>query len=882
MVGEIRVGCVPRDLQLVTQRGVPAVGVESVHAFLRASLFWWLITMLWTLTAGRQLDLLLGDNVTGYRLATRFVEDPAIHGVMFRSRAQTYANWKRFPSRFASDYRGDTFVATTLDIRNFYYSVSAPPSVLVSSFTASLEAEAKLTPKARALTELLDALHLAYAGACNATEPRRPAKTAAAPLPVGPPSSQVLANLVMSLAAGDLQVNPEILAVATYADDLVLVSSAFPEMHESAPEYLSRIGVIDDTKSLAAPSVVPVAALDVGLDKSSTVFVRAAEQSRDEPEENTEDTEALDPYIEGEASPDWEAGLLTVLRAPYKRDRVPHSLVAEIRRIVDEIRVGVDKNETAGKLRAIVDEIDSALFLAVRPYWSDLLVAAVATLGPDAIQAMTKQFEHVVESIEPPIDASELTVAALYSGLRASWIHALAQAMSVAMARPEREAFAEAVPQLIPQGRLGAISSATLVRYSHRLRARRLVAPSFVASPLAEFTDWDGPLIGEGIVAAFSEWCRQQGPGRMRALLIRHVRSAVRFVPLHEACLAVHAWADPETDRWVDRVFEVLSAQPLVDSRTLGDLERRAREALQPGAATVPESDEERRRLVLRFALPSLTIAGDQLRVLLDGDRERYGEIAQHSRRATMRVVLAAINRKADVLVLPEWSVLPELLPWVMQRSATAQMLTVVGQAASIGAGKYANVLWTGIPIRDELGRAACLVPPQRQKSYLSPEERQTLARAGVTASIADSEVPVYGWRGLRFASLICFEFADISIREALRDRADMVTVSSWNRDWRYFDAIQEATTRDNYCLTVCVNTGQYPGTRMMRPTSSAKAVVASVQGSDDATVLTRRVDMAPIVAGRARGKRPGEFLEYEPADDATIDDYKPLPPAWS
>ena len=65
-----------------------------------------------------------------------------------------------------------------------------------------------------------------------------------------------------------------------------------------------------------------------------------------------------------------------------------------------------------------------------------------------------------------------------------------------------------------------------------------------------------------------------------------------------------------------------------------------------------------------------------------------------------------------------------------------------------------------------------------------------------------------------------------------LRAGADLLTVSSLNKDWRYFDAIQESTTRDNYCLTLCVNTGAFPGTKLMRPTSSAMAVAASVHGS--------------------------------------------------
>jgi predicted amidohydrolase len=882
MINRVRIGCVPRDLQLVTQDGVPSVGVESVHAFLQAPLFWWLVSILWTISAGRRLDSALGDHVTGYRLATRFVADPGSHGVMFRSRTQTYAKWKRFPSTVADEYRGDTFVATTVDIRNFYYSIAVLPSTVISTFTASAGLDLKLPRSAIVLTELLDALHIAYASACKQAEPRRPAKSATAPLPVGPPSSQVLANLVMSIAAADLLEKPHVTAVSTYADDLILVSSLFPEVRENATEYLSRIDIIDENKYLVAPTVAPLASLDVGLEKSSTVFVRAVEKSEEGPEPDPDELEALDPYIDGEPSPEWGGGLLTVLRAPYKRDRLPKALVSEIRRLVDEIRVGLDKDEATIKVRSIVDEIDSALFLAVRPYWSDLLVAAVAALGVDAVKLMTDQFDQVVESLEPPPEATDATVAALYFGLRASWIHALSQAVSVALGRAERDALVEERPELVSGGRIGDMSTGSVMEYANRLRARRLVAPAFVATPLAEFTDWPGSLIGECAAESFLAWCLEAGASRTRSMLTKHVKRAVRFVPLHEACLAVHIWADPGSEQWFGRVRTVLSAQPLINGDTLASLLSSAQEALEPGGSAIPESEEQRKRLLLRFAIPSMMVSGHQLRVQVDEDRVAYGRIAQMSRRATMRVVLSAINRKADVLVLPEWSVLPELLPWIMQRAAKGQLLTIVGQAPIVRAGVYSNLLWTGIPLRDELGREACLVPPPRAKSYLSPDEREILATEGVVPAAASRTVPVYRWRGFTLASLICFEFADIAIRDSLRTAADLLTVSSWNRDWRYFDAIQEATTRDNYCLTVCVNTGSYPGTRIMRPTSSAKSVVAAVQGSEDPTVVTRLVDLTPIVAARVRGMRPDDFFDHEPADDATLGDYKPMPPAWS
>jgi hypothetical protein len=170
-------------------------------------------------------------------------------------------------------------------------------------------------------------------------------------------------------------------------------------------------------------------------------------------------------------------------------------------------------------------------------------------------------------------------------------------------------------------------------------------------------------------------------------------------------------------------------------------------------------------------------------------------------------------------------------------------------------------------------------VPPPREKAFLSPHEEAALNAAGIGRGPAPPPVPTYSWHGITFASLLCFEFADITTRQTLRRSADVLTVSSLNRDWRYFDAIQSATTRDNYCLTVCVNTGAYPGTRIMRPTGSEKAVIASVHGSDDPTVVSRLIDLAPIVAARIAWRRPADVFSHVPSDDASLDDYKPLPP---
>jgi hypothetical protein len=874
----VGVRCLPRDVQQVSLAGEAAVGVESVHAFLHAPVFWWLISILWTIAVGRRLDPALGDHVIGYRLAAGFVERPSRHRAMFR--APSYDAWKAFPATQAAERPGETLAATTLDIRDFYYSVSAPPSRIVKAFTAAAEVEVSLSSRGAVLTMLLDALHAECSRRYEALEPRGPLPLAAAkPLPVGPPSSRVLANLIMQLVADDLLQNPHVLTTATYADDVVLLSQMLPEVREDPRDYLERIGVLGKGDvALKSPAVTNLAELKVGLDKSGTALVRASSAEGEEPEDGHVDP--LDPYIAGDPSPEWGGGLQTVLRPAYKRERVPRAVVNDIRGLVDEIRVGLDPEEAAKRVRSIVDDLDNATFLAIRPHWTDLLVAATAALGVAAVPALTTHFDRLARAISPPDEATEATVEALYSGLRAAWIHALGQALSVAFGRDDLTALIAQHPKLVSGGPIGDLPTERVVRYAGRLRARRLVDPHFVAVPLAEFTTWTGPLIGEGASAGFLAWSTGVRARRRQEILKERLKQAVRFISLHEACLALHTWAGPGTGRWLEKVFNLMKSQPLVDHESLDDLRSRARHALAPVDPAIPGSDEEHKQLVLRIAVPSMPISEVQLKAILNRDRAGHGEIVRKARKATMHVALAARRRRTNVLVLPEWAVPAELVPWLMELAATTQMLVVAGQAPTVRSNRYSNVLWVGIPLLDNGNHKSCLIPPPREKNYLSPHEEKALEAAGIAWESGAKDVPTYSWSGFSFASLICFEFAEIRTRQSLRDTADVLTVSSLNRDWRYFAAIQEATTRDNYCLTICVNTGAYPGTQIMRPTLSAKALAASVHGSEDATIVTRVIDLFPIVSARRSGQCPAELdLPEPPEDDATLSDYKPLPP---
>ena len=128
----------------------------------------------------------------------------------------------------------------------------------------------------------------------------------------------------------------------------------------------------------------------------------------------------LDSYLEGAASPDWGGRLRTILRAPHKRARVPQRLRNDLTALVDEIRIGIDPGEAKQQATKLIDGLDMGLFLALRPYWTELLVAAVAANGPDAIEELSTIFVRVAESLRLPISASGAARQALMRDLRAA------------------------------------------------------------------------------------------------------------------------------------------------------------------------------------------------------------------------------------------------------------------------------------------------------------------------------------------------------------------------------------------------------------------------------------------------------------------------------
>ncbi|HWM54108.1 MAG TPA: hypothetical protein VNO20_01780 [Solirubrobacterales bacterium] len=879
----VKIGLVPRGPHLVAEQGKLVAGIESVHAFLQAPLFWWLVSILWTITMSRSVDPLLGDGVKGYRTHPKFLKDPDSEGRMLSSSG--FGSWLEFPGEVAEASPGVTLAANKVDVRAFYYSIDAGPRQILNRFFASRGARAPQTRHARVLTTLLEALHQRCAERCAEIAPRRAdlGYEGDSPLPVGPPSSQLLANMVMALVIDEIEANEEVLGAAAYADDVIVMTPALPEIEEGPAAYLARLGLCGEAAphKLQADSLQGIARLQLNIEKCEITYSRREEGAQ---EPAAGGLAALigqfaagdwDPYLESDPEPEWGGTpVTTVLRLPGQRAAVPQQLVNDIRELVGEIRVGLTPEELQARYEQLRRGLDHGHLLALQPYWRELLVIAIVTKGIEEVEVLTAELRAVIEALRMPSGANKKAREALDFGLRASWVQSLAQAIAVATDKGERAALLDAMPEIdLPAE---PASTKTTIEHAMRIRERRLLPSSLVAAPLAEFTDWPGRLIGKGAFGDFIEWSRQFSEDAAEQLAAA-VERAVRFIPLHESCLAIHLWAGLGREDWLELAFRVLGAQPLMQASLVAQLQGVARKHLDLDNHYIGNGYQQ----MLTVGMPSLEVNEKQLKLLLAEDWSGLGRVFKKSRADLSTILDAAAVSRARFLVLPEWSVVAQQLPELFQRSRQERMLVIAGQAPEVISSVYRNSLWTGIPIVDAGGHRACLVPPARQKHFLSPEEEKLLGEHGAVAATPSEEVSVYNWRGIRFGSLICFEFADVGVRQELRFKADLVTVSSLNHDWRYFDAVQDATTRDNYCLAVCVNTGTYPGTRITRPTSSEMAEVASVHGSGHPVLITKRIDMTPIVAAQIAQKEPEEATVIPPLDGITLKDYKPFPPTW-
>ena len=235
------------------------------------------------------------------------------------------------------------------------------------------------------------------------------------------------------------------------------------------------------------------------------------------------------------------------------------------------------------------------------------------------------------------------------------------------------------------------------------------------------------------------------------------------------------------------------------------------------------------------------------------------------------KILNFAKNEKCDLLVLPELSVPPLWLPFMLNYSRHHQIGLIFGMEYWIDVKNSTayNFVVAALPIMNDDKYKTCC-PIIRCKNQYSPLEKIELRRAHLEIpDINPYRYDLINWRNSQFSIYNCYELADITHRSIFKSDLDFLVACVLNRDISYFSSIVESVVKDLHCYVVQVNCSEYGDSRIVQPTNKERMNIIRVSGGENSTILTTNLDINKL--------RDFQSLGYSETDKS----FKPTPPGF-
>lgn len=219
------------------------------------------------------------------------------------------------------------------------------------------------------------------------------------------------------------------------------------------------------------------------------------------------------------------------------------------------------------------------------------------------------------------------------------------------------------------------------------------------------------------------------------------------------------------------------------------------------------------------------------------------------------KVINEAIEKKVDILVLPEWCMPYQLFSLIIKKCVTNDIALITGMRYGFQGSKAFNMVATVLPIKNPKYTQALVV--LRQKKHLAPVEKSELEKYEYVERKPLIPTPYihFHWRNTYFAVYICFELADITERSLFKSEIDMMIVPVANKDTTYYDDIAGTVVRDLHCYYIQANTSEWGDSRITAPSSHVDRDIIRVKGGTNATILVEEIDIKKL--------REFEMMEY-------------------
>lgn len=229
-------------------------------------------------------------------------------------------------------------------------------------------------------------------------------------------------------------------------------------------------------------------------------------------------------------------------------------------------------------------------------------------------------------------------------------------------------------------------------------------------------------------------------------------------------------------------------------------------------------------------------------------------------------------KEKANILVLPEFSVPYEFVSSLAKYSDKNQLVIIAGLEHWTVADIAYNFIVTIIPI--SIGGVKDAVVLYRLKNHYAHIEELIIRGFGYKVpKPVPYQYDLINWQNLYFTSFYCFELADTYHRSLFRSKVDLLIASEWNKDTPYFSNIVEALSRDLHCYIAQVNTSQYGDSRLTQPSETARKDILKLKGGKNDAILVGEIAVEAL--------REFQLKYFERIKADNDNSFKPVPPDW-
>lgn len=241
-------------------------------------------------------------------------------------------------------------------------------------------------------------------------------------------------------------------------------------------------------------------------------------------------------------------------------------------------------------------------------------------------------------------------------------------------------------------------------------------------------------------------------------------------------------------------------------------------------------------------------------------------------------IVNNAIDKKADILVLPEAYVPYEWIKPLARVCAKNKLAIIAGVEHIKFGNKVLNFTATILPYLQDLNNSDD--PNDRHesayisfhlKNHYSPHEIE-LIEGYRLKPVNGENYELYKWNDCYFAVYCCYELASISDRALFQSYADMIIAVEWNKDTHYYSNILESLSRDIHCYCVQVNSANYGDSRITQPSKTELKDIIKIKGGNNNTILISEINISDL--------RNYQIKEYSLQKENA--NFKPTPPQFN